>query len=203
METLLAAPSGTGGGPASQHRVPTSATSTCGTSWGTTLARTCPRCLCQWSWMSRGPGRHPHPHPPTPPERGPPPPPPPPPPPQRPPVTKPANRKLLILCCFCWVCCLGQVLVAAFAVSGYSSTYYRAGSKPFNPLLGETYECIREDKGFCFFSEQVRLLIKLFYTTLYLWNTVTLLSNPQRWVTTPPSLPATVSPKTSPSGKVG
>ncbi|MEQ2217567.1 hypothetical protein XENOCAPTIV_014908, partial [Xenoophorus captivus] len=47
------------------------------------------------------------------------------------------------------------VLVAAFAVSGYSSTYYRAGSKPFNPLLGETYECIREDKGFCFFSEQV------------------------------------------------
>ncbi|TRY88837.1 hypothetical protein DNTS_016927 [Danionella cerebrum] len=48
-----------------------------------------------------------------------------------------------------------QVLVAAFAVSGYSSTYYRAGSKPFNPLLGETYECIREDKGFCFFSEQV------------------------------------------------
>ncbi len=52
---------------------------------------------------------------------------------------------------------LWQVLVAAFAVSGYSSTYYRAGSKPFNPLLGETYECIREDKGFCFFSEQVSL----------------------------------------------
>uniref|UniRef100_A0A3Q3JCQ6 PH domain-containing protein n=1 Tax=Monopterus albus TaxID=43700 RepID=A0A3Q3JCQ6_MONAL len=50
-----------------------------------------------------------------------------------------------------------MVLVAAFAVSGYSSTYYRAGSKPFNPLLGETYECIREDKGFCFFSEQVHL----------------------------------------------
>uniref|UniRef100_A0A3P8UWE3 Oxysterol-binding protein n=1 Tax=Cynoglossus semilaevis TaxID=244447 RepID=A0A3P8UWE3_CYNSE len=48
-----------------------------------------------------------------------------------------------------------MVLVAAFAISGYSSTYFRAGSKPFNPLLGETYECIREDKGFCFFSEQV------------------------------------------------
>ncbi|KAJ8255878.1 hypothetical protein COCON_G00197420 [Conger conger] len=48
-----------------------------------------------------------------------------------------------------------MVIVAAFAVSGYSSTYYRAGSKPFNPLLGETYECIREDKGLCFFSEQV------------------------------------------------
>ncbi|XP_034284357.1 oxysterol-binding protein-related protein 6 isoform X9 [Pantherophis guttatus] len=48
-----------------------------------------------------------------------------------------------------------MVLIAAFATSGYASTYYRAGSKPFNPLLGETYECIREDKGFRFFSEQV------------------------------------------------
>ncbi|XP_063646678.1 oxysterol-binding protein-related protein 6 isoform X16 [Pan troglodytes] len=48
-----------------------------------------------------------------------------------------------------------MVLVAAFAVSGYCSTYFRAGSKPFNPVLGETYECIREDKGFRFFSEQV------------------------------------------------
>ncbi|XP_041119756.1 oxysterol-binding protein-related protein 6-like isoform X4 [Polyodon spathula] len=48
-----------------------------------------------------------------------------------------------------------MILVAAFAVSGYSSTYYRAGSKPFNPVLGETYECIREDKGLCFFAEQV------------------------------------------------
>ncbi|XP_028662063.2 oxysterol-binding protein-related protein 6 [Erpetoichthys calabaricus] len=48
-----------------------------------------------------------------------------------------------------------MILIAAFAVSGYASTYYRAGSKPFNPVLGETYECIREDKGFCFFSEQV------------------------------------------------
>uniref|UniRef100_A0AAQ5YV37 PH domain-containing protein n=1 Tax=Amphiprion ocellaris TaxID=80972 RepID=A0AAQ5YV37_AMPOC len=56
-----------------------------------------------------------------------------------------------------------MVLVAAFAVSGYSSTYYRAGSKPFNPLLGETYECIREDKGFCFFSEQVNPLNCVIY----------------------------------------
>ncbi|CAG2122371.1 unnamed protein product, partial [Medioppia subpectinata] len=45
--------------------------------------------------------------------------------------------------------------IAAFAVSSYSSAYYRAGHKPFNPLLGETYECIREDKGFRFISEQV------------------------------------------------
>lgn len=78
-------------------------------------------------------------------------------------LTKPVKVNLLIRSRLHWLCCCcldspPQVLVAAFAVSGYSSTYYRAGSKPFNPLLGETYECIREDKGFCFFSEQVRLL---------------------------------------------
>ncbi|XP_005290929.1 oxysterol-binding protein-related protein 3 isoform X1 [Chrysemys picta bellii] len=48
-----------------------------------------------------------------------------------------------------------MVYVAAFAASAYASSYYRAGSKPFNPVLGETYECVREDKGFQFFSEQV------------------------------------------------
>lgn len=45
--------------------------------------------------------------------------------------------------------------MAAFAVSAYASTYYRAGSKPFNPVLGETYECVRPDRGFRFISEQV------------------------------------------------
>ncbi|XP_021109765.1 oxysterol-binding protein-related protein 3 isoform X4 [Heterocephalus glaber] len=48
-----------------------------------------------------------------------------------------------------------MVYVAAFAISAYASSYYRAGSKPFNPVLGETYECFREDKGFQFFAEQV------------------------------------------------
>lgn len=48
-----------------------------------------------------------------------------------------------------------QVYVAAFAISAYASSYFRAGSKPFNPVLGETYECIRQDKGFQFFAEQV------------------------------------------------
>lgn len=48
-----------------------------------------------------------------------------------------------------------MVEIAAFAVSSYASTFSRAGNKPFNPLLGETYECIREDKGFRFISEQV------------------------------------------------
>ncbi|MEJ1278286.1 oxysterol binding protein-like 3 [Cricetulus griseus] len=64
-----------------------------------------------------------------------------------------------------------MVLVAAFAVSGYCSTYFRAGSKPFNPVLGETYECIREDKGFRFFSEQCRILRR--YGDYYVWNKVT------------------------------
>ncbi|KAG6419815.1 hypothetical protein SASPL_116327 [Salvia splendens] len=44
--------------------------------------------------------------------------------------------------------------VAAFAVSGYSSTEGRI-CKPFNPLLGETYEADYPDKGLRFFSEKV------------------------------------------------
>ncbi|XP_041039756.1 oxysterol-binding protein-related protein 3 isoform X3 [Carcharodon carcharias] len=48
-----------------------------------------------------------------------------------------------------------MVFVAAFAVSAYASSYYRAGSKPFNPVLGETYECVRKEQGFRFIAEQV------------------------------------------------
>ncbi|PKU36257.1 oxysterol-binding protein 2 isoform x1 [Limosa lapponica baueri] len=44
--------------------------------------------------------------------------------------------------------------VAAFAVSAVASQWERTG-KPFNPLLGETYELTREDLGFRFISEQV------------------------------------------------
>ncbi|MED6219571.1 Oxysterol-binding protein- protein 1D, variant 2 [Stylosanthes scabra] len=44
--------------------------------------------------------------------------------------------------------------VAAFAVSGYASTEGRQ-CKPFNPLLGETYEADYPDKGVRFFSEKV------------------------------------------------
>lgn len=44
--------------------------------------------------------------------------------------------------------------VAAFAVSGYASTEGRH-CKPFNPLLGETYEADYPDKGLRFFSEKV------------------------------------------------
>ncbi|XP_073290095.1 oxysterol-binding protein-related protein 1C [Primulina huaijiensis] len=44
--------------------------------------------------------------------------------------------------------------LAAFAVSGYASTEGR-NCKPFNPLLGETYEADYPDKGLRFFSEKV------------------------------------------------
>ncbi|VAI15209.1 unnamed protein product [Triticum turgidum subsp. durum] len=46
------------------------------------------------------------------------------------------------------------LLVAAFAVSSYASTEGRQ-CKPFNPLLGETYEADYPDKGLRFFSEKV------------------------------------------------
>lgn len=46
--------------------------------------------------------------------------------------------------------------VAAFAVSAYSTTVYRTG-KPFNPLLGETYELDRKrESGYRSLCEQVR-----------------------------------------------
>lgn len=44
--------------------------------------------------------------------------------------------------------------IAAFAVSGYACTDGRH-CKPFNPLLGETYEADYPDKGLRFFSEKV------------------------------------------------
>lgn len=48
--------------------------------------------------------------------------------------------------------------VAAFAVSAYASTEGRI-CKPFNPLLGETYEANYPDKGLRFFSEKVWYII--------------------------------------------
>ncbi|KAK5005298.1 hypothetical protein LTR28_007880 [Elasticomyces elasticus] len=47
--------------------------------------------------------------------------------------------------------------IAAFAVSGFASNRVkeRALRKPFNPLLGETYELVREDLGFRFVAEKV------------------------------------------------
>lgn len=39
------------------------------------------------------------------------------------------------------------VYVAAFAVSGYAGSQWRAGRKPFNPLHGETFEFVCPEKG--------------------------------------------------------
>jgi hypothetical protein len=47
-----------------------------------------------------------------------------------------------------------MVYVAGFAASEYSSTIGRV-AKPFNPLLGETFEYARPDKGYRFLVEQV------------------------------------------------
>ena len=81
--------------------------------------------------------------------------------------------------------------VAAFTVSAYATTLFRTG-KPFNPLLGETYEFDRtEDLGWRSLAEQVRhsgfflllwnllfffsffvfFLLSSFYSTLYpIWR---------------------------------
>lgn len=47
--------------------------------------------------------------------------------------------------------------VTAFAISSLSSNRVRERSirKPFNPMLGETYELVREDRGFRFIAEKV------------------------------------------------
>lgn len=52
--------------------------------------------------------------------------------------------------------CVVQVYVAAFSISGYAWASWRYRNKPFNPVLGETYESHREDRGFHYVSEQVR-----------------------------------------------
>ncbi|KAF8540568.1 Oxysterol-binding protein-domain-containing protein [Trichophaea hybrida] len=47
--------------------------------------------------------------------------------------------------------------ITAFAISSFSGARIkeRAIRKPFNPMLGETFELVREDKGFRFLSEKV------------------------------------------------
>lgn len=48
--------------------------------------------------------------------------------------------------------------IAAFAVSGVGTTAFHS-SKPFNPLLGQTYEFISPERGFRFIAEQVNILL--------------------------------------------
>lgn len=51
--------------------------------------------------------------------------------------------------------CKRLAYVAAFAISTYSTTGSRT-TKPFNPLLGETFECDRlSDRGWRSCAEQV------------------------------------------------
>jgi hypothetical protein len=47
--------------------------------------------------------------------------------------------------------------VTAFAISSFSSSRVkgRADRKPFNPMLGETFELVREDKGYRFIAEKI------------------------------------------------
>ncbi|GAA5938831.1 uncharacterized protein JCM15063_004882 [Sporobolomyces koalae] len=46
-------------------------------------------------------------------------------------------------------------LITVFAISTYGGNKFRVTRKPFNPLLGETFEWIRPDKGFKFIGEKV------------------------------------------------
>ncbi|XP_062845150.1 oxysterol-binding protein-related protein 6-like [Trichomycterus rosablanca] len=48
-----------------------------------------------------------------------------------------------------------MVYMAVFSISGYAWASWRNRYKPFNPVLGETYESIREDRGFRYVAEQV------------------------------------------------
>lgn len=50
-----------------------------------------------------------------------------------------------------------MLYVTAFAISPFSNARVKERSirKPFNPMLGETYEIVREDKNFRFVSEKV------------------------------------------------
>lgn len=67
---------------------------------------------------------------------------------------------------------LRLMLVASFAISNYSryissysSTEARVG-KPFNPLLGETFELVNAEKEFRYVSEQVTRIYNLIQTIL-------------------------------------
>lgn len=51
---------------------------------------------------------------------------------------------------------LRMAKIAAFVVSGFATAKHRIQRKPFNPLLGETFECFRPDRGIDFFSEKVQ-----------------------------------------------
>lgn len=66
--------------------------------------------------------------------------------------------------------------VAAFAVSAYESTAIRV-FKPFNPMLGETFELDRRaEHGFRLLFEQVKCLLIIYNCRKYFVFLVTYLS---------------------------
>lgn len=81
-------------------------------------------------------------------------------------------------------------LVAAFTVSSYATTAVRT-AKPFNPLLGETYECDRtDDLGWRALNEQVRIhflftwiyfIFSFFLSHIYLSVFITVFSSSSLW----------------------
>uniref|UniRef100_A0A8C2WX16 PH domain-containing protein n=1 Tax=Cyclopterus lumpus TaxID=8103 RepID=A0A8C2WX16_CYCLU len=62
-----------------------------------------------------------------------------------------------------------MVYVAVFSISGYAWASWRNHYKPFNPVLGETYENLREDRGFHYISEQVASTVCL-ECWIHLWK---------------------------------
>lgn len=98
-----------------------------------------------------------------------------------------------------------QVYVAAFSISGYAWASWRNRYKPFNPVLGETYENHREDRGFRYISEQVR---RGETQRKHVSRTEAFVNKMSccfifRSAIIHPSLPVTPTQKTSLSGKVG
>uniref|UniRef100_A0A4W5L1A2 Oxysterol-binding protein n=1 Tax=Hucho hucho TaxID=62062 RepID=A0A4W5L1A2_9TELE len=48
-----------------------------------------------------------------------------------------------------------MLYIGVFSISGYAWATWRNRYKPFNPVLGETYESHRKDRGFRYVAEQV------------------------------------------------
>lgn len=80
---------------------------------------------------------------------------------------------MLISATFVYACTLPVslqlCLVCAFAVSSYSTTSSNRATKPFNPLLGETYECDRwDDLGWRSLCEQASYCALFYQLNYYL-----------------------------------
>jgi hypothetical protein len=50
-----------------------------------------------------------------------------------------------------------KLYIGVFSISGYAWATWRNRYKPFNPVLGETYESHRKERGFRYVAEQVGL----------------------------------------------